>query len=139
MPKQYWLVKQEPDSYSWETFFKDGSTSWTGVRNFQARNNLRAMKKGDIVFYYHSNVGKEIVGLAKVTQEAYADPTADDGDWSAVDLAPVKPVKKPVTLEQMKSDSILKTMALVRNSRISVTPVTPDEAARISELSTTPL
>ena len=139
MPKQYWLVKQEPDSYSWDTFVKDGSTAWTGVRNFQARNNLRAMKKGDFVFYYHSNVGKEIVGLAKVTKEAYPDTTADEGDWSAVDLAPVKPVKKAVTLEQMKSDPILKNMALVRNSRISVTPVTPEQANRISDLSATAL
>jgi predicted RNA-binding protein with PUA-like domain len=139
MPKQFWLVKQEPDSYSWDTFVKDGSTSWTGVRNFQARNNLRAMKKGDAVFYYHSNVGKEIVGLAKVTKEAYTDPTADEGDWSTVDLAPVKPVKKTVTLEQMKSDAILKNMALVKNSRISVTPVTPEQAKRISELSATAL
>jgi predicted RNA-binding protein with PUA-like domain len=113
---------------------KEGSTSWTGVRNFQARNNLRAMKKGDVIFFYHSNVGKEIVGLAKVTKEAYPDATAEEGDWSAVDLAPVKPVKKPVTLEQMKSDALLKNMALVRNSRLSVTPVTEDQAKRISEL-----
>ena len=137
MAKQYWLAKSEPESYSWDMLVKDGSTSWTGVRNFQARNNLRAMKKGDVIFFYHSNVGKEIVGLAKVTKEAYTDPTADEGDWSAVDLAPVKPVKKPITLEQMKSDPILKNMALVRNSRISVTPVTPEQANRISELSAT--
>ena len=139
MAKQYWLAKSEPESYSWEMLVKDGSTSWTGVRNFQARNNLRAMKKGDVIFFYHSNVGKEIVGLAKVTKEAYPDTTADDGDWSAVDLAPVKPVKKAVTLEQMKSDPILKNMALVRNSRISVTPVTPEQANRISDLSATAL
>jgi predicted RNA-binding protein with PUA-like domain len=139
MPKQFWMVKQEPDSYAWDTFVKDGSTAWTGVRNFQARNNLRAMKKGDAVFYYHSNVGKEIVGLAKVTKEAYPDPTAEEGDWSAVTVAPVKPVKKAVTLEQMKSDPILKNMALVKNSRISVTPVTPEQARRISELSATAL
>ena len=137
MAKQYWLAKSEPESYSWEMLVKDGSTSWTGVRNFQARNNLRAMKKGDVVFYYHSNVGKEIVGLARVTKEAYPDTTADEGDWSAVDLAPAKPVKKPVTLEQMKSDPILKNMAVVRNSRISVTPVTAEQAARISEISGT--
>ena len=139
MAKQYWLAKSEPESYSWEMLVKDGSTSWTGVRNFQARNNLRAMKKGDVIFFYHSNVGKEIVGLAKVTKEAYADPTADEGDWSAVDLAPVKPVKKTVTLEQMKSDPTLKNMAVVRNSRISVTPVTPEQANRISDLSATAL
>lgn len=134
MAKQYWLVKQEPDSYSWETFVRDGSTGWTGVRNFQARNNLRAMKKGDVVFYYHSNVGKEIVGMAKVIKEAYADPTADEGDWSAVDIAPVKAVKNAVTLEQMKADPVLKKMAVVRNSRISVTPVTEEEARRISQI-----
>jgi len=139
MAKQYWLAKSEPESYSWEMLVKDGSTAWTGVRNFQARNNLRAMKKGDVIFFYHSNVGKEIVGLAKVTKEAYTDPTADEGDWSAVDLAPVKPVKKPITLEQMKSDPILKNMALVRNSRISVTPVTPEQANRISDLTATAL
>lgn len=137
MAKQYWLVKQEPDSYSWDAFVKDGSTAWTGVRNFQARNNLRAMKKGDIVFYYHSNVGKEIVGIAKVMKEAYADATADEGDWSAVDIAPVKPLKKSVTLEQMKTDAVLKNMALVRNSRISVTPVTEEQAARVLELAQT--
>ena len=137
MAKQYWLVKQEPDSYSWDAFVKDGATAWTGVRNFQARNNLRAMKKGDVVFYYHSNVGKEIVGVAKVTKEAYADPTAEEGDWSAVDIAPLKAVKRAVTLEQMKADSALKNMALVRNSRISVTPVTEEEAARVLEVAGT--
>jgi predicted RNA-binding protein with PUA-like domain len=134
MPKQYWLVKQEPDSYSWDTFVKDGSTAWTGVRNFQARNNLRAMKKGDLVFYYHSNVGKEVVGIAKVTKEAYADPTAKEGDWSAVDLTPAKPVKKPVTLDQMKIDKVLKEMILVRNSRLSVSPVSEEQANRLREL-----
>ncbi|MGZ8920289.1 MAG: EVE domain-containing protein [Limisphaerales bacterium] len=137
MAKQYWLAKSEPGSYSWDMLMKDGSTSWTGIRNFQARNNLRAMKKGDVIFFYHSNVGKEIVGLAKVTKEAYSDPTAEDGDWSAVEIAPTKPVKKPVTLEQMKSDQLLKNMALVRNSRISVTPVTAAEAGRIGELTST--
>ena len=137
MPKQFWLVKQEPDSYSWETFVKDGSTAWTGVRNFQARNNLRAMKKGDVVFYYHSNVGKEIVGVAKVIKEAYVDKTADEGDWSAVDIAPVKAAKKTVTLEQMKKDAVLKNMALVKNSRISVTPVTEEQARRVFELAET--
>ena len=137
MPQQYWLVKQEPEAYSWSDFVKDRRTPWTGVRNFQARNNLRAMKKGDVVLYYHSNVGKEIVGLAKVIKEAYADKTADEGDWSAVDIAPVKAVKKTVTLEQMKSDSVLKNMALVKNSRISVTPVTEEQARRVLELAET--
>ena len=86
----YWLVKQEPEAYSWEAFVKDGKTAWTGVRNFAARLNLRAMKKGDLVFYYHSNTGKEIVGIARVEKEAYPDPTATEGDWSSVDLAAVK-------------------------------------------------
>jgi predicted RNA-binding protein with PUA-like domain len=135
----YWLVKQEPESYAWSAFVKDGRTAWTGVRNFQARNNLRAMRKGDVVFYYHSGSGKEAVGLARVAKEAYADPTADKGDWSAVDLAPVKPLKSPVSLTAIKADPALKAMALVRNSRLSVTPVTAAEAARLFELSETRL
>lgn len=135
MGKQYWLVKQEPEAYSWSTFVRDGSTAWTGVRNFQARNNLRSMKKGDLVFYYHSVSEKQIVGLAKVAKEAYLDPTADEGDWSAVDLQPLKPLKTPVDLEQIKSDAVLKEMKLVRNSRLSVTPVSEKEAKKIFEMS----
>jgi predicted RNA-binding protein with PUA-like domain len=135
MGQQYWLVKSEPDSYSWADFVKDGKTAWTGVRNFQARNNLRAMKKGDQVLFYHSVTGKEVVGIAKVITEAYADKTAKEGDWSAVDLAPVKPLKKPVSLEQIKTDSVLKEMLLVRNSRISVSPVAEAQFNRILELS----
>lgn len=131
----YWLVKQEPESYSWSNFVKDGKAAWTGVRNFAARLNLRAMKKGDSVFYYHSNTGKEIVGLARVTKEAYPDPTATEGDWSCVDLAPVKPIKKPVGLDVMKADKILKEMKLVRQSRLSVSPVTKEQFDRIMELS----
>ena len=92
MPKNYWLVKQEPESYAWDAFVKDGGTAWTGIRNFQARNHLRSMKEGDLVFYYHSGDAREIVGVAKVTKAAYPDPTAEEGDWSAVDLAPVKRV-----------------------------------------------
>jgi len=131
----YWLVKQEPDSYSWSDFVNDGKTAWTGVRNFAARLNLRAMKKGDLVFYYHSNVGKEIVGLAQVTKEAYPDPTATEGDWSCVDLAPVRPLAKPVGLDAMKSDKTLKEMKLVKQSRLSVSPVTKAQYDRILELS----
>lgn len=130
----YWLVKSEPASYSWEKFVKEGSTSWTGVRNFQARNNLRAMKKGDHVFFYHSVTGKQIVGLAKVAKEAYADPTAKEGDWSAVDLAPLKPLKNPISLEQVKADATLAKMALVRNSRISAVPVNEAEHKRLLNL-----
>ena len=105
MPAQYWLVKSEPESYSWADLVKDGKTAWTGVRNFQARNNLRAMKKGDHVAFYHSVSDKQIVGIAKVVTEAYTDKTAKEGDWSAVDLAPDKPLAQPVSLEQIKSDA----------------------------------
>ncbi len=134
MPTQYWLVKSEPESYSWDDLVKDGGTGWTGVRNYQARNNLRAMKKGDLVLFYHSVSDKEIVGIAKVVQEAYPDKTAKEGDWSAVDLVPSKPLKTRIHLDQIKADSILKEMALVRNSRISVTPLTETQYKRILEL-----
>jgi predicted RNA-binding protein with PUA-like domain len=130
----HWLVKTEPEAYSWQTFLKDKRTTWTGVRNFQARNNLRAMKKGDLVLFYHSVSEKQIVGFAKVEKEHYPDPTADEGDWSAVDLVPVKPLAQPVTLDQIKSDLVLKQMVLVRMSRLSVTPVTPEQFDRIMEL-----
>ena len=135
MPKQYWLVKSEPESYSWDNLVKDGLTAWTGVRNYQARNNLRAMKKGDPVVFYHSVSDKEIVGVAKVATEAYPDKTAREGDWSSVDLAPSKPLRTRISLDQIKADSILKEMALVRNSRISVTPLTEIQYNRIIELS----
>jgi predicted RNA-binding protein with PUA-like domain len=135
MPKNYWIVKQEPEAYSWADFVKDGSTSWTGVRNFQARNNLRAMKKGDQVFFYHSVSEKQIVGIAKVTREHYPDTTADEGDWSAVDLAPVKALKRPVSLDEIKKDPALAGMPLIKNSRLSVQPVTEAQAARILEMS----
>lgn len=134
MAKSHWLVKQEPEAYSWAQFEKDGRTQWTGVRNFQARNNLRSMKRGDVVFFYHSVSEKQVVGIAKVETEAYPDPTATDGDWSAVDLKPVKALPKPVTLEQLKSDATTQGMALIRNSRLSVTPVTEAEATRILQL-----
>jgi predicted RNA-binding protein with PUA-like domain len=130
----HWLVKTEPEAYSWQTFVKDKRTAWTGVRNFQARNNLRAMKKGDFVLFYHSVSEKQIAGLARVEKEHYPDPTADEGDWSAVDLVPVKPLAQPVTLDQIKSDKVLKQMVLVRMSRLSVTPVTPEQFDRIMEL-----
>jgi predicted RNA-binding protein with PUA-like domain len=124
MSKNYWLVKQEPEAYSWTAFVKDGKAVWTGVRNFQARNNLRAMRKGDAVFYYHSVTDKAVVGLARVEREAYPDPTATEGDWSCVDLVPVKPLKKPVSLDEIKTDKILKDIPLVKNSRLSVSPLT---------------
>jgi predicted RNA-binding protein with PUA-like domain len=134
---QYWLVKQEPETYSWSTFVKDGGTAWTGVRNFQARNNLRTMKKGDLVFYYHSVSEKQIVGLARVGREAYSDPTAKEGDWSCVDLVPVKPLKKPVTLESIKSDKVLKTLPLVRQTRLSVTSLNHEHFRRVLEMGET--
>src|SRR3569833_1388171 len=133
----YWLVKQEPDAFSWDAFVKDGKTAWTGVRNFAARLNLRAMKKGDPVLYYHSNIGKEIVGLARVEKEAYPDPTATEGDWCCVDLAAVKPIKNPINLDALKTDKTLKDMKLVKISRLSVSPVTKEEYSRIMELSGT--
>ena len=131
----YWLVKQEPDSYSFSDFVKDGKTAWTGVRNFAARNHLRAMKKGDPVFYYHSGTDREIVGLARVAKEAYPDPTATEGDWSCVDLMAEKPLKKPVGLEAIKADKILKEMKLVKIGRLSVSPVTKEQFDRVLELS----
>ena len=133
----YWIVKSEPEAYSWQQLVKDGQTAWTGVRNYQSRNNLRAMKKGDHVFFYHSGEGKEVVGLTRVTKEAYADPTAEEGDWSCIDLAPVKALAKPITLAAAKADKILKEMLLVRHSRISVTPVTTEQAERLLELAET--
>jgi predicted RNA-binding protein with PUA-like domain len=133
----YWLVKQEPDDYSWDMLVKDRLTAWTGVRNFQARNNLRAMAKGDLVFYYHSGTGKQIVGIARVTKAAYPDPTATDGDWVGVDLAPVKALKDPVGLYTIKADPLLKDMTLAKNSRLSVSQVTAAQFARVLELGKT--
>lgn len=121
-----WLVKSEPSTYPWTKLLSDKKTHWDGVRNFEARNNLRAMKKGDLVLFYHSNVGKEIVGLAKVAKEHYQDPSTEE-DWSVVDLAPVLTLKEPVTLATLKAHAVLKDMALVRRSRISVTPVSKTE------------
>ncbi len=130
----YWLVKSEPEAYSWAQLVKDGKTAWTGVRNFAARLNLRAMKKGDHVFFYHSVTDKQVVGLARVVKEAYPDATAEEGDWSCVDLEPVKPLKTPVTLETIKADAVLKEMQLVRQSRLSVSPLTQAQAERLLKL-----
>lgn len=134
MPKNFWIVKQEPTAYSWSTFLKDGKTAWTGVRNFAARNNLRGMKKGDLVFYYHSVSEKQVVGLARVEKENYPDPTATEGDWSAVDLVPVKTLASPVSLEAIKADRVLREIPLVRQSRLSVSPVTEPQYKRLLEL-----
>jgi len=134
---QYWLVKQEPEAYAWASLVSDGRTAWTGVRNFQARNNLRAMKRGDLVFYYHSVSEKQIVGIAKVAREAYPDPTASEGDWSCVDLVPVGPLKKPVGLEAIRADHQLKEMKLVKQSRLSVMPLTQAQFQRVLKLGET--
>lgn len=130
----YWLVKSEPFKYPWEQLVKDKETYWDGVRNYAARNFLKEMKKGDQVLFYHSNEGLEIVGIAKVTKEYYQDPTTDEEAWVVVNLAPFKKLKKPVGLAQIKSDKRLANMALVRLSRLSVGPVTPDEWRVIMEL-----
>lgn len=130
----YWLVKSEPFKYSWDQFVKDKQTFWDGVRNYAARNHLKAMKKGDEVLFYHSNEGTEIVGIAKVSKEAYQGPTTDDTNWVVVDLKPVKKLKQPVTLAQVKGDERLKNMALVRLGRLSVQPVTDEEWGIIMQL-----
>ena len=135
MPKQYWLVKQEPESYSFEMFQKEGKTDWTGVRNFTARNNLKAMKAGDKVFYYHSGGEKAVVGLAKVSKPAFPDPTADEGAWVAVELEAGKTLKNPVTLAAIKANKKLSNMPLVKLSRLSVSPVTKEEFEEILNMS----
>ncbi len=138
MARAHWLVKSEPFKYSWDDLVKDGSTYWDGVRNYQARNNLREMKVGDHVLYYHSNEGKEVVGIAKVTRSAYQDPTTDDDRWVVVDVAPVKPLKVPVTLAQIKADPKLRQMPLVTHSRLSVMPIEKSDFERILELGKIP-
>lgn len=124
---QYWLVKQEPTAYSWDQFVADGKTDWTGVRNFQARNNLRAMRSGDQVLYYHSVNGKAVVGVAVVSREAFPDPTATSGEWTAVEIKPIRPVNPPVKLEQIKADPKLAQIPLLRQSRLSVMSLTKQE------------
>jgi predicted RNA-binding protein with PUA-like domain len=131
----YWLVKSEPFKYSWEQFEKDKITFWDGVRNYQARNNLREMKKGDLVLWYHSNEGKEIVGIAKVAKESYQDPTTEDPNWVVVDLKCFKKLKKTITLEQIKADNRLANMGLVRQGRLSVSSLTAYEFDTIIALS----
>jgi predicted RNA-binding protein with PUA-like domain len=125
--KNFWLVKQEPSAYSWSDFRKDRGTSWTGVRNYTARNNLRRMRKEDEVLFYHSGDEKAVVGIAKVKRTVYPDPTATEGDWSAVDLVPIKSLRRPVTLRQIKDEPRLSKTQLMRQSRLSVMPLTPGE------------
>jgi predicted RNA-binding protein with PUA-like domain len=130
----YWLIKSEPFKYSFDQFMVDKKTFWDGVRNYQARNNLREMKKGDLLLFYHSNEGKEIVGIAKIVKEAYQDPTTDDANWVVVDISPVKKLKKPVTLEMVKKEKRLANMALVKLMRLSVQPVRKEEFDLVLEM-----
>jgi predicted RNA-binding protein with PUA-like domain len=132
--KSFWLVKQEPSSYSWSDFLADRQTSWTGVRNFAARNNLRKMRLGDEVLFYHSGDDKGVVGTAKVTRTFYPDPTAKEGDWSTVDLTAVKPLARMVTLREIKGNSRLKGIPLIRQSRLSVMPLTEPEFREIANM-----
>ncbi|MHA4896476.1 EVE domain-containing protein [Pedobacter sp. PWIIR3] len=131
---KHWLVKSEPFKYSWDKFNVDGRTFWDGVRNYQARNNLRDMQEGDLVLFYHSNEGKHVVGIAKVVKEAYQDPTTDDTNWVVVDLVPVEALKNPVTLEQIKAEESLKDISLVRQGRLSVMPLRAAEFDKILEM-----
>ena len=139
MAKGYWLVKSEPSVYPWERFLKEKRTIWDGVRSFEARNNLRAMKKGDPVLFYHSNEGKEVVGLAAVSAEATPEKTSDDGEWSVVELTAKKTLGKPVTLAQIKAEQKLSSFGLVKKSRLSVVPATPEEFELILGLAGTKL
>lgn len=131
---KHWLVKSEPFKYSWDKFNEDGRTFWDGVRNYQARNNLREMQEGDLVLFYHSNEGKHVVGVAKVVKEAYQDPTTDDKNWVVVDLVPVQALDNPVTLEQIKAEESLKDISLVRQGRLSVMPLKAAEFDKILEM-----
>lgn len=136
--KNFWLVKQEPSSYSWSDFVAEGQTSWTGVRNYAARNNLRRMRKGDEVLFYHSGEDKAVVRIARVARAAYPDPTAEEGDWSAVDLAAHKPLRRPVSLREIKASPRLKNIPLIRQSRLSVMPLTKAQFCEIVKMATNP-
>ena len=131
---RHWLVKSEPSAYSWADLVRDKKTAWTGVRNFQARNNLRAMKKDDLVLFYQSVTDPSVMGISKVVKEAYTDETASEGDWSCVDLTAVKALPAPVTLKEIKEDPSLAEISLIKQSRLSVMPVKPEEYARILEM-----
>jgi predicted RNA-binding protein with PUA-like domain len=132
---EHWLVKSEPFKYSWEKFVKEGSTFWDGVRNYQARNNLKAMKIGDLVMFYHSNEGMCVVGIAEVIKEHYQDPTTEDKNWVVVDLKPIEALKRPVTLKEIKEDAMLENISLVKQGRLSVMPLKKEEFDRILQLS----
>lgn len=135
MARNYWLIKSEPDKYPFDRLVADGLTVWDGVRNFEARNNLRAMTAGDLCLYYHSNEGKAVVGIAKVARAAYPDPTSRDGEWSAVDIVSVRPLARPISLDEMRKNRILSKMMLLRRQRLSVTPVTKEQFDTVVELS----
>ena len=137
MARSYWLIKSEPNVYDYERLAHEGRAVWDGVRSFEARNNLRAMKEGDLVLFYHSNTGKEVVGVARVVREAYPDPGAAGEDWSAVDISPAYPLSKPVTLETMKKDAELEGLQLIARPRLSVVPVSPPHFTRILALGET--
>lgn len=137
MARGYWLMKSEPFKYAWDELVKDGKTYWDGVRNYEARNNMAAMKLGDLAFYYHSNEGKEIVGIAEIVGESYPDPTTDDNRWCVVDVAPVVPFVRPVTLADIKADPNLTEIALIRRGRLSVVPITPEEFRYVAKLGKT--
>jgi len=138
MPKPgYWLIKSEPGAYSYSQLERDGKTSWTGVRNFEARNNLRSMRPGDLALYYHSGEGKEIVGVARIVSEPAPDPTAPGEDWASVDVAPVTALRSPVTLAQIKATKELADFSLIKRSRLSVVPVEPEQFRLILKLGKT--
>jgi predicted RNA-binding protein with PUA-like domain len=139
MSKAYWMVKQEPTDYGWDDLVREGHTAWTGVRNAQARNNLRKMQVGDLVLFYHSGDEKRLVGIARVEREAYADPTSSDGDWSSVDIAPVQVLRRPVDLPTIRAEPALSELALVKQTRLSVMPVTSDQFDYLLKLASTPL
>ncbi len=133
----HWLVKSEPDAFSWQQQVENKVEPWTGVRNHMAKNNLKAMRRGDLAFFYHSNIGKEVVGIVQVVREAYPDPTVEEGekgDWVCVDMKAVKPLKTPVTLAQLKADPAFAELALIRQSRLSVMPITDEHWAAICAL-----
>ena len=134
MARSHWLIKSEPSAYSFQQLVADGKTAWTGVRNYTARNNLRAMKKGDLCLYYHSNEGKEVVGVARVVREGYADPTSEDEEWTAVDVEPVRALARPVPLDAMRTHGVLGKMMIFKQGRLSVVPVTKDEFDAVVEL-----
>ena len=137
MARRYWLMKSEPYKYSWDDLVRDGRTFWDGVRNYEARNNLAAMEKGDLAFFYHSNKGKEIVGIAQIVAAAYQDPTTDDERWVVVDIEPLVPFSEPVTLATIKQDPGLPDIQLVRRGRLSVVPITPAEFRFVAKLGKT--